>query len=93
MRPPSAKVLEAKWKRRPWYHKPSGAPGEPRHPQDDLNLRLRRALSWLGRAENEYKGRDFDAAFIFYWVAFNAAYGQMGSSPNEETRDWKDRQD
>ncbi len=93
MRPPSAKVLEAKWKGRPWYHKPSGTPGEPRHPQDDLNLRLRRSLSWLGRAEKEYEAQDFDAAFIFHWVAFNAAYGRLGSSPNEETRDGEDRKD
>ena len=80
MRPKSATALEAKWQSRPWYHKPSGAPGEPRHPQDDLNLRLRRALSWLGRAEKEYNARDFDAAFIFYWIAFNAMYEQLGTS-------------
>ena len=39
---------------------------------DKLRLRMRRALSWLERAEKE-RG-DYDAAFIFYWVAFNAAY-------------------
>lgn len=90
MRPKSAKVLEAKWEGRPWYHKPSGEPGEPRHPQDDLNLRLRRALSWLGRAEKEYKGRDVDAAFIFFWVAFNAMYGRLGTSSVDEAYE-KDR--
>ena len=46
--------------------------------QEDLperfGLRLRRALSWLERAEKE--SNDPDAAFIFYWIAFNAAYAQ-----------------
>lgn len=41
---------------------------------DDLALRLRRSLSWLGRAEKEMAASDHDAAFIFYWIAFNAAY-------------------
>ena len=43
-------------------------------PEDgsDLGLRLRRATSWLARAERERD--DPDAAFIFYWIAFNAAY-------------------
>ena len=64
MRLKSVAELETKWRGRPWYHKPSGSPGEPRHLQDDLNLRLRRALSWLGRAEKEYTGRDFDASLV-----------------------------
>ncbi|PSL16044.1 HEPN domain-containing protein [Shimia abyssi] len=38
----------------------------------DFGLRVHRAISWLGRAEQETE--DLDAAFIFYWVAFNAAY-------------------
>ena len=38
----------------------------------DLGLRLRRATSWLARAEQERD--DPEAAFIFYWIAFNAAY-------------------
>ncbi len=46
---------------------------------DNLALRMRRALSWLERAENE-KDTDDDAAFIFYWIAFNAAYAQERSS-------------
>ena len=37
-----------------------------------LGLRVHRALSWLGRAERE--AEDFDARFIFLWIAFNAAY-------------------
>ncbi len=37
-----------------------------------LRLRIHRALSWCRRAERE--GDDPDARFIFYWIAFNAAY-------------------
>jgi hypothetical protein len=37
-----------------------------------LSLRVHRALSWLGRAEQETE--DQDARFIFLWIAFNAAY-------------------
>ena len=40
----------------------------------DLGLRMRRAISWLQRAEQE--SDDPDAAFIFYWIAFNAVYGE-----------------
>lgn len=35
-------------------------------------LRVHRALSWLNRSE--MAGDDIDAAFIFLWIAFNAAY-------------------
>ena len=46
--------------------------------QNDFNLRMRRATSWLARAEQELKADkpDYDAAFIFYWITFNAAYAQ-----------------
>lgn len=37
-----------------------------------LNLRVHRALSWLNRAEQ--CSDDYDAQFIFLWIAFNAAY-------------------
>ena len=96
----SAAALDAKWKSRPWYLKASGAPGEPLgepHPRNDLNLRLRRVLSWLGRAERDYQAGDCDAAFIFYWIAFNATYGQLGTSSVDDTyergrrRDYFDR--
>jgi hypothetical protein len=40
-------------------------------------LRVHRALSWLNRAE--MAGDDHDAAFIFYWIAFNAAYADNRS--------------
>lgn len=39
---------------------------------ETLRLRLHRALSWYQRARKEQG--DPDAQFIFYWVAFNAAY-------------------
>ncbi len=38
----------------------------------NLGLRVHRALSWLGRAEQ--LADDVDAQFIFLWIAFNAAY-------------------
>ena len=44
----------------------------PRFP-DEL-LRIYRAIRWLERAEKETD--DPDAAFIFYWIAFNAAYAR-----------------
>ena len=43
-----------------------------------LGLRTHRALSWLGRAEQE--ADDHDARFVFLWIAFNAAYAnEIGS--------------
>jgi hypothetical protein len=39
---------------------------------EKLGLRVHRAISWLGRAESE--DEDLDAAFIFFWISFNAAY-------------------
>jgi len=38
----------------------------------NLGLRVHRALSWLGRAEQLVE--DVDARFVFLWIAFNAAY-------------------
>ena len=51
-----------------------------------FNLRVHRALSWLGRAEAEHARDDPDGAFIFYWIAFNAAYaGEISeASPPSE---------
>ena len=37
----------------------------------DLGLRMRRATSWIECAS---KADNDDAKFIFYWIAFNAAY-------------------
>lgn len=41
---------------------------------EGLRLRIHRALSWIGRAEQETQ--DNDAAFIFYWIAINAVYAE-----------------
>ena len=38
-----------------------------------MGLRVHRAISWIGRAENSVG--DDDARFVFLWIAFNAAYG------------------
>ena len=51
---------------------------------DDLRLRARRFTSWLGRAEREMASGDYDAAFIFYWIAFNAAYAESDSEARLE---------
>jgi len=52
---------------------------------DPTRVRLHRALSWLGRAEREDK--DPDAAFIFLWIAFNAAYArEFGEREDERAR-------
>ena len=40
----------------------------------DLGLRVHRSLSWLKRAEHALE--DPDAAFIFFWISFNAAYAE-----------------
>ena len=54
---------------------------------DDLRLRARRFTSWLGRAEREMASGDYDAAFIFYWIAFNAAYADGRSETRLERRE------
>ena len=43
------------------------------HPES-LALRVHRALSWLDAAERADK--DWDARFVFLWIAFNAAYAE-----------------
>ena len=50
---------------------------------DHLRLRLRRAISWVERAERD--GSDFDAAFVFYWISFNAAYAEDRPEGYEKT--------
>ncbi len=39
---------------------------------ETMGLRVHRAISWIGRAQKE--AEDPDAAFLFHWIAFNAAY-------------------
>ena len=49
------------------------------HNQD----RLRRAKSWLQQAD---KQESDEAAFLFYWIAFNAAYGRVERQDENEKR-------
>ena len=52
---------------------------------ESTRIRLHRALSWLARAERETT--DHDAAFVFLWIAFNAAYAkEFGQGANERQR-------
>ena len=48
-----------------------------------LRLRLRRAISWVERAEQDRS--DFDAAFVFYWISLNAAYAEDRPEGYEKT--------
>lgn len=43
-------------------------------PIDPFRRRIERAESWIARAKQEQRRHDSDAAFVFYWIAFNAAY-------------------
>lgn len=43
-----------------------------------LGLRIHRAISWLGRAEQE--SDDLDVRFILLWIGFNSAYAADLSS-------------
>ena len=61
MRAKSAEELKGKWKAARWFSRSSKAT-DPAHAP---NLRLRRALSWVSRAETE--DHDCDASFVFYW--------------------------
>lgn len=78
----SAAALKDTWERASFY---TGRSTAGRYEQ--LNLRLRRALSWLERAEKEVD--DCDAAFLFHWIAFNAMYGPPRSAPTEPDREKK----
>ncbi|MCK8514983.1 HEPN domain-containing protein [Methylonatrum kenyense] len=49
---------------------------------ENQQTRLHRAISWIRRAEQEED--DPDAAFIFHWIAFNAAYAQEFSQEQTE---------
>ncbi len=49
----------------------------------DLGLRWRRCTSWLEQAEQEIAEQRFDEAFVFCWIAFNAAYSVDTPEPRE----------
>ena len=48
---------------------------ERKHWDEIFRTRIHRAVSWLKRANAEDK--DPDAAFLFLWISFNAAYARM----------------
>lgn len=83
MRPKSAAELREAWKGARFF---TGRPSS--HPHDQINLRLRRALSWLERAEQE-SGKDppdADAAFMFHWIAFDSLSSQLGNAKSRDQR-------
>ena len=69
--PVTFEVLQAEWKR-----------VQSRLPES-LGLRISRVLSWIERAKKEPD--DPGAAFIFYWIAFNAAHAQERPLVSEST--------
>lgn len=71
------KKFESIWPGRDWYHE-----GD----KSNLALRIHRAISWVERAERE--ANDLAPQFIFYWIAFNAAYGRK--IPGKHVRACKD---
>ena len=42
----------------------------------NFGLRMRRSKSWSDRASDFMSVEDFDSAFLFYWIAFNALYSR-----------------
>ena len=50
---------------------------------EDLGLRWRRCTSWLEQAEHELAEERYDEAFLFCWIAFNAAYSVDSPEPRE----------
>ncbi len=55
-----------------------------RSENENLSLRMRRSISWGLRGDDALNRDDSDAAFIFYWIAFNAAYGEEREERTEE---------
>ncbi len=58
--------------------------GELRPVNDWLSLRMRRSISWGLRGDAALADDDPDAAFVFYWIAFNAVYGEEREEQTEE---------
>lgn len=58
---------------------------------NSIALRTHRAISWVERAEQEYdpdnpEEGDPDAAFVFYWIAFNALYAVLETDVSTKRR-------
>ncbi len=41
-------------------------------------LRLRRSISWLERAQEIHESGDYDVSFILHWISFNAMFARGG---------------
>ena len=56
---------------------------------EEFSVRIRRAMSWMQRAEQEYN-KEADIRFIFLWIGFNALYGQyIPSDKSSESKEAK----
>ena len=53
----------------------------------DMRTRARRVLSWLDRARQEVD--DADAAFTFYWIAFEAVYGKWTREGRDQRENFR----
>ena len=65
----------------------------PRRVEDSIALRMRRATSWLQRAEMSMAAgvdEGYDSACIFYWISLNAAYAQGIPVNLTKGRKWTD---
>lgn len=59
--------------------------------EQEFDLRIHRAISWLEPAEAAMRKDCFDEGFIFYWVAFNAAYARVEAFKMDSMRYERDR--
>ena len=50
--------------------------------KDNIRVRMGRALSWTERGQEEMERDDPDAAFIFYWIGFDALCSGKPPYPN-----------
>ena len=55
-----------------------------RSENDSLSLRMRRSISWGLRGDDAVERDDPDGAYVFYWIALNAAYGEEQEEHTEE---------
>ena len=52
----------------------------------DLNVKIRRALSWIKQAE-DCGSTNSDNRFLFYWIAFNALYSSRIEDSNSRSNE------
>ena len=55
-----------------------------------ITIRCHRAASWIAKTSTAAKRDpdDLDAQFIFYWIAFNALYGQPKYLTDQGPDEW-----